>query len=112
MLHALWRQKCIQISIATDECWISSGGMVIVEMKEEMDRKAFVPGVDSLPHHLETFDFVAMYNNIFVACLKRSMTELLRLVYEYEERNFGWKSLYVRYGYNGDGVAPAVREVH
>ena len=50
-----------------------------------MDRKAMTPGEESLPHHLETFDFVAMCNNIPVTCLKRVVNELLELVYTYDE---------------------------
>ena len=46
-----------------------------------MDRKAMTPGEESLPpQHLETFDFIAMYNNIPVTCLKRIMNELLEVV--------------------------------
>ena len=47
--------------------------------------KAMPPGEESLPHHLETFEFVAMYNTIPVTCLKRVMNELLELVYTYDE---------------------------
>ena len=86
----------IRIVIITDECWITSGGTEIVEVMRGMDRKAMTPGEGSLPHHLETFDFVDMYNNIPVTCLKRVMNELLELVYTYEETKSGWKSLYVR----------------
>ena len=51
-----------------------------------MDRKAMTPGEESLPHYLETFDFVAMYNSIPVTCLKRVMNELLELVYTYSTK--------------------------
>ena len=62
-----------------------------------MDRKAMTPGEESLPHHLETFDAVAMYNNIPVTCLKRVLNGSLEILYTYEETKSGWKSLYVRY---------------
>ena len=112
VLNALWREECIRIGIVTDECWITSGGTEIVEVMRGMDRKAMTPGEESLPHHLETFDFVAMYNNIPVTCLKRVMNELLELVYTYEETKSGWKSLYVRYAYNKDDTTPVINYVH
>ena len=77
-----------------------------------MDRKAMTLGEESLPHHLETFEFVAMYNNIPVTRLKRVMNELLELVYTYEETKSEWKSLYVRYAYNKDGTTPEIKDVH
>ncbi|CAN0253736.1 unnamed protein product, partial [Laminaria digitata] len=75
----------------------------------DMDRKALTPGEESLPHHLETFDFVAMYNN---PCLKRVMNELFELVYTYEETKSGWKSLYVRYAYEKEESAPVIKDVN
>lgn len=45
-LHALWRRESMRIDITTDECSISSGGIDIVEMMKEADRKAFVRGVE------------------------------------------------------------------
>ena len=69
VLNALWREECIRIGIIADECWITSGGSEIVEAMRGMDRKAMTPGEESLPHHLETFDFVAMCNNILVTYL-------------------------------------------
>ena len=69
VLSALWREECIRIGIIADECWITSGGSEIVEAMRGMDRKAMTPGEESLPHHLETFDFVAMCNNILVTYL-------------------------------------------
>ena len=77
-----------------------------------MDRKAMTPGEESLPHYLETFDFVAMYNSIPVTCLKRVMNELLELVYTYEETKSWWKSLCVRYAYNKDDTTPVIKCVH
>ena len=111
VLSALWREKCVRIGIITDECWITSGGAEIVEAMRGMDRKAMTPGEESLPHHLETFDFVAN-NSILVTCLKRVMNELLELVYTYEETKPGWKSLYVRYAYNKDNRTPVFKDVH
>ena len=41
---------------------------------------------NGLPHHLETFDFIAMYAYIPVKCLQRIMGELLDLVFTYQEQ--------------------------
>ena len=109
----MWREECIRIGIITDECWITSGGTEIVEDMRGMDRKAMTPGEESFPHHMETFDFVAVYNKIPVTCLKRViMNELLELVYTYEETKSGWKSLYVRYAHNTDDTTPVIEDVH
>ena len=113
VLNALWREEYIRIGIITDGCWITSGGTEIVEVMRGMDRKAMTPGEESLPpQHLETFDFIAMYNNIPVTCLKRVMNELLELVYTYEKTKSGWKSLYVRYAYDKDDTTPVIKGVH
>ena len=40
---------------------------------------------NGLPHHLETFDFVAIHTNIPVKRLKRIMGELLDLVFTYQD---------------------------
>ena len=38
-LNALWREECIRIGIITDQCWIISGGIEIVEVIRGMGRK-------------------------------------------------------------------------
>ena len=76
------------------ECWITSGGSDIVELMRDMDKKSasVAPiGENKLPHQLETFDFVAMYPNIPVSCMKRVMKELLELVFTYEQVIYGYK---------------------
>ena len=81
----------------------------------DMDKKAgraTPKGENRLPHLLETFDFVAMYNNIPVTCLKRVMNELLEMVFTYQQICYGWKSLYIRYGYKKDDVTLKIEEVH
>ena len=108
-LNALWHEECIRIDTTTDECWMTSGCTEIVEVMRGVDRKAMTPGEKSLPHHLETFDLVAMYNDIPVTCLKRVMNELLELLYTYEETKSGWKSLYVRYASNKDDTTPVIK---
>ena len=69
-------------------------------------------GENKSPHQLETFDFVAMYPNIPVPCLKRVMKEFLELVFTYEQVTYGNKSIYVKFGHKNDEVTPEVNEVH
>lgn len=95
VLHALWREQCIRIGIAANECWITTGGADIVDIIQDRDQTAQMEG-NVQPHEFETFDFVAMYPSIPVTCLKQKMKELLGLVFEYQEKNFGFKSMYVK----------------
>ena len=69
-------------------------------------------GKNKLPHQLEMFDFVTLYHNIPVSCLKRVMKELLQLVFTYEQVIYGYKSIYVKFGYKNDEATPDVNEVH
>ena len=115
VLHAIWREECLRIGIVAKECWITSGGNGIVELMRDMDKKAasVTPiGENKLPHQLKTFDFVAMYPNIPVLCLKRVMKELLELLFTYEQVTYGYKSIYVKFGYKNDEVTPKVNGVH
>ena len=32
VLHALWRQKCVDIGIFSDECWITSSGLKVIDL--------------------------------------------------------------------------------
>ena len=32
VLHALWRDKCVEIGIFSDECWITSSGSKIIDI--------------------------------------------------------------------------------
>ena len=101
VLHAIWRKECLRIGIVAKECWITSGGS-IVELMRDMDKKtaSVTPiGENKLPHQLETFDFVAMYPDIPVSCLKRVMKHLLELVSTYEQVTYGYISVYVKFGY-------------
>ena len=65
-------------------------------MMQRMNSKANVSG-HKLSHQLKTFDFVANYANFPIKWLKRVMSELLELVYTYQEKHVGSKSMYVRY---------------
>ena len=63
VLDALWREECIRIGLIANKCWITSGGAEIVDVMKYLDHKGAM-ATNGLPHHLETFGFVAMYTNI------------------------------------------------
>ena len=70
--------QCIRIDVVTDECCITSGGTEIVEVMRGTDRNAMAPGEESLPHRLETFDFVAMFEVQQYPChLSKTCNELI-----------------------------------
>lgn len=75
-----------------------------------MDKKAFLSN-KRLPHHLETFDCIAIYANILVKRLKRAMRELINLVYTYQEESVGSKSTYSKYGKSIGGKKPKINRV-
>ena len=107
VLHAIWRKECLRIGIVAKECWITSGGSDIVELMRDVGTKtaSVTPiGGNKLPHQLKTFDFVAMYPNIPVSCLKIVMKELLELVFTYEQVTYAYKSIYVQFGYKNDDL--------
>ena len=37
VLHALWREKCSEIGIFADECWITSSGAEIIDILRAVD---------------------------------------------------------------------------
>ena len=78
---------------------------------KDLDHKAAM-AKNGLPHHLETFDFVAMYTNIRVKCLKRIMGELLDLVFTYQEAKDASKSMYIKHGFKNDEKEPKTNKIH
>ena len=76
VLHALWRQKCVEIAIFSDECWITSSGSEIIEIVRTSDAEArSFPGpthYHSFEAMFETYGFKAMYPT----CLMRSYKRL------------------------------------
>ena len=78
---------------------------------KDLDHKAAM-AKNGLPHHQETFDFVAMYANIPVKRLKRIMGELLDFVFTYQEAKEGFKSMYIKYGFKYDEKEPKINEIH
>ena len=53
VLHALWRQKCLEIGIFADECWITSSGTEIIYMLHAADIDAKSHPGPSCPHRFE-----------------------------------------------------------
>ena len=95
VLDALWREKCIRIGLVANKCSITSGGAEIVDDTKDLDHKAAMAKT-GLPHHLQTFDFVAMYTDFPVKCLKRIMDKLLDLVFTHQEAKDGCKLMYIK----------------
>lgn len=110
VLHALWRIECLRAGITAKECWITSGGRDIVDALRDLDKRAQGEQQAQQAHHIETFDFVAMYANIPVTSLLDNMEELLTLVFQHQAKE-GFKSMYVRCGYKERGQKPVVRLV-
>ena len=78
VLHALWREKCLEIGILADECWITSSvGTEIIDILRAVDIEARSYPGPLCPHRFETYDFVAMYPNLPDATLQNVMRELL-----------------------------------
>ena len=108
----MWRGECIRIGLVANNCWITSGGAEIVDVMKDLDHKAAMMAKNGLPHHLETFVFVAMYTNIPVKCLKRIVGELLDLVFTYQEAKDGSKSMYIKYGFKKNEKEPKINKIH
>ena len=70
VLHASWREKCSEIGILADECWITSSAV---------DFHAKSQPRPLCPHRFETYDFEAMYPNLPDAALQEVMRKLLRV---------------------------------
>ena len=65
VLHALWREKCLEIGILADECWITSSRTEIIDILRAVgiDARSY-PG-SLCPHRFETYDFVAACTRIY-----------------------------------------------
>ena len=70
VLHALWREKCLEIGIFADECWITSSGTKTFDILRAVDIDARSYPGPLCPHRFETYDFVAMYPNLPDATLQ------------------------------------------
>ena len=70
VLHALWREKCIEISIFADECWITSSGAETFDILRTVDFNAKSQPRPLCPQiRFETYDFEGMYPNLSDAAL-------------------------------------------
>lgn len=97
-LHTLWREAGTGIGIISDGCWISQGGEEILDIVKEADSSAQSAG-DYRHHRFETYDFVGMYPNIPLSVLLEKMRKLIDLVFEYQRTNYGYKSIFIEYGF-------------
>ena len=77
VLHVLWREKCFEIGIFADECWITSSATETFDILHAVDINAKShPGPLGL-HRFETYDFVAMYPNLPDAALQDVMPKYI-----------------------------------
>ena len=112
-LHAMWREVGTPIGILSKGCWISKGGVEIIDIAQEADRARASEGLEQgsaecLPHIFQTFDFVGMYTNIPMSVLVQKMERLLGLVFDYQERENGYKSIFFKDGFKNS--SPIVRD--
>ncbi len=106
-LHSLWRQVGSKIGIISEECWITNGGIEIIDICREADRVRQARG-DDRPHRFETYDFVGMYGNIPLQDLLVQIQGLLDLVFQYQATENGYFSIALEYGFKYD--SPYVSE--
>ena len=77
VLHALWREKYVEIDIFSDECRITSSGSEIIDIERTSDAEArSFPGPAHY-HRFETYDFEAMYPNLPDTELQEVILKLL-----------------------------------
>ena len=77
VLHALRRGFCVEISIFSDERWITSSGSEITDTLRTSDAKTrSFPGPTHY-HRFKTYDFEAMYPNLPDSELQEVMLELV-----------------------------------
>ena len=82
VLHALWRDKCVEIGIFFYECWITSSGSEIIDIVRTSDDAvaSSFPCPKYYHRWFETYDFEAMYPNLPDAELQEIMLKLLESI--------------------------------
>ena len=108
VLHAAWREKCSEIGILADECWITSFGAEIIDILRAVDFDAKSQPRPLCPHRFETYDFEAMYPNLPDAALQEVMRKLLEYTFKYQSQH-GLFSIEIRWGFADDHTNPVVR---
>ena len=109
VLHVLRREKCLEIGILTDECWITSSGTEIIDIIHAVDIDARSYPGPVCPHKFETYDFVAMYPNLPDATLQDVMRKLLEYTFEYQNQH---ELLFIEilWGFADNHTNPVVRQ--
>ncbi|CAN0173407.1 unnamed protein product, partial [Ascophyllum nodosum] len=101
VMHALWRDKCVEIGIFSDECWITSSGSEIIDIVRNSDAAANSRLGTKYHHRFETYDFEAMYPNLPDANLQETMFKLLESTFKYQSQH-GLRSIELRWSYAND----------
>ena len=70
VLHALWRDKCVEIGIFSEECWITSSGSEIIDIVRTSDAVATSFPGPKYYHRFETYDLCTQ------TCLMRNCKRL------------------------------------
>ena len=109
VMHALWRDKCVEIGIFSDECWITSSGSEIIDIVRNSDAAANSLLGTKYYHRFETYDFEAMYPNLPDANLQETMFKLLESTFK-DQSQHGLRSIELRWSYANDHTCPVARE--
>ena len=96
VLNALWRDKCVQIGIFSDECWMTSSGSEIIDIVRTADPVASSSPGPKYYHRFVTYDFEAMYPNLPDAELQEIMVKLLESTFKYQSQH-GLRSIELRW---------------
>ena len=109
VLHTLWCEKCPEIGIVADECWITSVRTEIVDIlcAVDIDARSY-PG-PLCPHRFETYDSVAMYPNLPDATLQDVMRKFLEYTFEYQNQH-ELLSIEILWGFADNHTNPVVRQ--
>ena len=109
VLHALWRDKCAEIGIFSDECWMTSSGAESIDILRTSDAEArSLPGLTPY-HKFETHDFEGMYPNLLDAALQEIMLKLLESTFEHQSQH-GLRSIELRWSFANDRTSPVARK--
>ena len=114
VLHALWRNKCVEIGI-----FLMNVGLelyIIICFRDHryctyllLCCSQFLPWSEVLYHRFETYDFEAMYPNLPDAELQEIALKLLESTFKYQSQH-GPRSIELRWSYANDHTSPVARE--
>ena len=109
VLHAVWREKCVEIGIFSGECWITFSEAEIIDILRTVDAEArSLPGPTHY-HRFETYDFEVMNPNLPDAALQEVMLKLLESTSKHQNQH-GLRSIELRWGFANDHTSPVARE--